>query len=173
MGYGKTTTVREFRALKGVPVIWTSFLSEDDTARGFWERLAAEIGRFDGAAASRLKSLGVPADTPQTAMAVSILNEMDYKPDTVLVIDDFHLARSMRVTALFRRFVMEMPDDFHIAILTRDTTNLDITELSAKGLCNIVSQNTLRFTESEIRDYCALIGFTAGEGDIRKIGGNP
>lgn len=170
IGYGKTTAVREFLALKGVPVIWTSFLSEDDTARSFWERLATEIGRFDGAATSRLKSLGVPADTPQTAMAISIINEMIYKPNTTLVIDDFHLARSMRVTALFRRFVKEMPDDFHIVILTRDTTNLDITELSAKGLCNIVSQNTLRFTESEIRDYCALMGFTAGESEIRKIG---
>jgi len=170
MGYGKTTAVREFLALKGVPVIWTSFLSEDDTASWFWERLAAEIGKFDEAAERRLKSLGVPADTPQTAMAISIINEMVYKPNTTLVIDDFHLARSMRVTALFRRFVTEMPDDFHIVILTRDTTNLDITELSAKGLCNIVPQNMLRFTDSEIRDYCALMGFTAGEGEIRKIG---
>ena len=170
MGYGKTTAVREFLALKGVPVIWTCFLSEDDTARGFWERLAAEIGRFDGAAESRLKSLGVPADTPQTAMAVSIINEMVYKPHTTLVVDDFHLARSMRVTALFRRFVMEMPDDFHIVILTRDTTNLDIAELSSKRLCNVLSQNTLRFTDSEIREYCALMGFKAGESEIRKIG---
>ena len=170
MGYGKTTAVREFLALKGVPVIWTSFLSENDTASWFWERLAAEIGKFDGAAASRLKSLGVPADTPQTAMAISIINEMVYKPHTVLVIDDFHLARGMQVTALFRSFVMEMPDDFHIVILTRDTTNLDITELSAKGLCNIVPQNMLRFNEGEIRDYCALMGFAAGEGEIRKMG---
>ncbi len=170
MGYGKTTAVREFLALKDVPVIWTSFLSEDDTSRGFWERLAAEIGRFDEASESRLKSLGVPADTPQTAMAISIINEMVYKPHTTLVIDDFHLAGSMRVTALFRRFVMEMPDDFHIVILTRDTTNLDITELSPKGLCNVVSQNTLRFTDSEIREYCSLEGFTAGENEIGKIG---
>ncbi len=169
MGYGKSTAVREFLALKGIPVIWASFLSEDDTARGFWERLANEIGKFDRAAESRLKSLGIPADTPQTAAIISILDEMDYKPNTTLVIDDFHLAKSMRVTALFRRFVMEMPDDFHIVILTRDTTNLDISELSAKGLCNVVSQNTLRFTESEIHDYCGLMGFAAGESEIRKI----
>ena len=69
IGYGKTTAVREFLALKGTPVIWTSFLSEDDTASSFWERLAAEIGRFDEAAGSRLRSLGVPSDTPQTTTA--------------------------------------------------------------------------------------------------------
>ena len=168
IGYGKTTAVREFLALKGTPVIWTSFLSEDDTASWFWERLAAEIGKFDEASAISLRQLGVPSDAPQTAAIISILNEMDYQPNTALVIDDFHLS-SMRVTALFRHFVMEMPDDFHIVILTRDTTNLDITELSVKGLCNVVTQNTLRFTDSEIRDYCALMGFTVGENEIRKI----
>jgi len=169
IGYGKTTAVREFLALKGAPVIWTSFLSEDDTASCFWERLAAQIGKFDEAAGISLQKLGVPSDTPQTAAIISILKELDYKPNTVLVIDDFHLARSMRVTALFRRFVMEMPNNFHIVILTRDTTNLDITELYVKGLCNVVSQNTLRFTDSEIQDYCAVMGFTAGESEIRKI----
>lgn len=169
IGFGKTTAVSEFLASKGTPVIWTSFLSEDDTSSWFWERLAAEISKFDEAAGISLRKLGVPSNTPQTAAIISILYEMDYKPGTVLVIDDFHLARSMRVTALFRRFVMEMPDDFHIVILTRDTTNLDINELFAKGLCNIVSQNMLRFTDSEIQDYCDLMGFTAGMSEMRKI----
>jgi LuxR family maltose regulon positive regulatory protein len=94
---------------------------------------------------------------------------MNYIPHSAIVVDDFHLTKSMRITSLFRRFVMEMPDDFHIVILTRDTTNLDISELYVKGLCYVVSQNTLRFTESEIRDYCAMMGFKAGESEIRKI----
>lgn len=171
MGYGKTTAVREFLDLKGVPVIWTSYLSEDDKASWFWERLATEIGKFDKVAEDRLKSLGVPSDTPQTLMAITIINEMVYQPDTTLVVDDFHLAKGMKMTSLFRRFVMEMPEDFHIVILTRDTTNLDITELYVKGLCNVVSQNTLRFTENEIREYCTLMGYTVGEKEIGKIGG--
>jgi LuxR family maltose regulon positive regulatory protein len=170
MGYGKTTAVREFLALKGIPVIWTSFLSKDDTASWFWERLAAEIGKFDKVAEISLRKLGVPADMLQTAEIISILNEMNYKPNTVLVVDDFHLTKSMKITALFRRFVMEMPDDFHIIILTRDTTNLNITELTVKGLCNVITQSTLRFTDSEIRDYCSLMGFTAGEDETRRIG---
>lgn len=169
IGYGKTTAVWEFLASKGVPVIWTSFLSEDNTAVAFWEKLAAEISRFDEEAGSRLKSLGVPSDTPQTTRAVSIINEMDYKPNTTLVIDDFHLAKSMKVTALFRRFVMEMPDDFHIVFITRDTSNLNIAELSAKGRCNLLPQQTLRFTDKEVRDYCAFMGFTISENELKKL----
>ena len=48
MGYGKTTAVREFLALKGVPVIWTCFLSEDDTARGFGKGLRPKSAGLTG-----------------------------------------------------------------------------------------------------------------------------
>jgi LuxR family maltose regulon positive regulatory protein len=169
IGYGKTTAVREFLAAVRVPVIWTSFLSEDDTAEAFWNRLAADIGSLDETAGIRLKSLGIPTDAPQLATIISILSEMDYRPDTTLVIDDFHLAKSMRVTALFRRFVSEMAEDFHIVFITRDMSNLDIAELSAKGLCNILPQQTLRFTVEEIRAYCALMGFRPGEDGLKRV----
>ncbi len=169
IGYGKTTAVREFLALKNTPVMWLSFLSEDDTPALFWDRLAAEFGKVDEATGNRLKSLGVPSDTPQTTTVLAILNEMDYKPDTALVIDDFHLARSMRVTELFRRFVKEMPDDFHIVFITRDTTNLDMAELSAKGLCNLLPQQTLKFTDEEVRDYCAFMGFAPSKDELKKL----
>jgi len=169
IGYGKTTAVREFLAARGVPVIWTSFFSENDTIEAFWDRLAAEVGCFDETAGIRLKSLGIPSDAPQAAMLVSILSDLDYIPDTTLVIDDFHLAKSMRITGLFKRFVAEMPGDFHIVIITRDMSNLDIAELSAKRLCNILPQQTLRFTAEEIRAYCALMGFRPGEENLKKV----
>ncbi|MDD3269447.1 MAG: LuxR C-terminal-related transcriptional regulator [Syntrophomonadaceae bacterium] len=169
IGYGKTTAVREFLAARGVPVIWTSFFSEDDTPEAFWDRLATEIGILDETAGIRLKSLGIPFNAPQAATIISIMSELDYSPDTTLVIDDFHLAKSMRVTGLFRRFVSEMPGDFHIVFITRDMSNLDIAELFAKGRCNILPQQTLRFTVEEIRAYCALMGFRPGEDGLKRV----
>lgn len=169
IGYGKTTAVREFLAARGVPVIWTSFYSDSDTAEAFWDRLAGEVGSFDETAGNRLRGLGIPSDSPQVTTIVSILSDLDYRPDTTLVIDDFQLAKSMRVTGLFRRFVAEMPEDFHIVFITRDMSNLDIAELSAKGLCSILPQQTLRFTSEEFRDYCALMGFHPGEDRLKKV----
>lgn len=169
IGYGKTTAVREFLALKDSPVIWLSLLSEDDTASSFWDRLATEFGKIDESTGSRLKSLGVPSDAPQTTAILAILNETNCESNTVLVIDDFHLAKSMRITELFRRFIKEMPEDFHIVFITRDTTNLDIAELNAKGLCNLLPQQTLKFTDKEVCDYCALMGFTPSEDELKKL----
>ena len=109
IGYGKTTAVREFLAAKGVPVIWASLFSESDTPEAFWGRLAMEVSRLDETAGNRLKSLGAPADAPQIAAILTILNDLDYEKNTTLVVDDFHLAKGMRVTGLVRRFVLEMP----------------------------------------------------------------
>jgi len=152
VGYGKTTAVREFLASAGSPVLWLSFLSPEDTAAFFWERFAREIGRLDETAAGRLKSLGFPSDAPQAATVLSILGGLEFAENTVFVIDDFHLAKDLMIGSLLRRIVGEQLDNLHMVIITRDTSHLDIAELSAKGLCYILPQHTLRFTDAEIRD---------------------
>ncbi len=169
MGYGKTTAVREFLAAWGVPVLWTSFYSDSDTREAFWDRVAAAADGLDETAGRRLKGFGIPSDPSHLRALVTLLEEMDYKPDTTLVIDDAHHAKGILRTELFGRFVAELPDDFHIVLLTRDTSFLDLAELNAKGLCSIVSQQTLRFTDEELRAYCALMEFHPNEEVLKKV----
>ncbi|HOG02146.1 MAG TPA: LuxR C-terminal-related transcriptional regulator [Clostridia bacterium] len=169
MGYGKTTAVREFLAAKGCPVLWLTFLSSEDTAVYFWDRLSAQIGKLDRTTGDRLKSLGFPADAPQTANILSILNGLDFEPDTVLVIDDYHFVRDFQIGRLLSRIVAEQPENLHIAVITRDTSNLEIGELLARGQCNMLPQQTLTFTDEEVRGYCALMGFAPAEDELRKI----
>lgn len=169
MGYGKTTAVREFLATRGVQVLWTSFYSDSDTREAFWDRVASAAGGFDEMAGKRLKSFGVPSDALHVRAFLSLMNELDYMPDTTLVIDDIHYAKDILRPELFRWFIAELPDDFHIVLITRDTSFLDLAELNAKGLCNIVSQQTLRFTSEELRAYCTLMDFRQGEDTLEKV----
>ncbi len=169
IGYGKTTAVREFLSAKGSPVLWLSLQSAEDTSAFFWERFAKEISRLDEPAGARLRSLGFPSDAPQTATILSILDELDFDENTVLVIDDFHLAKDARIGVLLAQIVREELDFFHIAVVTRDTSNIEFAELSAKGLCNILPQQTLRFTGKEIRDYCTLMGYKPGDNEMQKL----
>lgn len=169
IGYGKTTAVREFLSNRGGTLLWITFLSSEDTASFFWDSLSAEIGRLDAEMGTRLKNLGFPADAPQTANVLSILNGLDFDENTALVIDDFHLVKNPQIGAFLRLIVKEPPENLHIAIITRDTSALDISEVTAKGLCNILPQQTLCFTEAEIRGYCALMGYKPGESELKKI----
>ena len=169
IGYGKTTAVREFLSSKGTAVLWLSFLSSEDTASFFWTAFSTEIGRLDPQTGVQLQSLGFPVDAPQIANVLSILNKLDFEQDTVLVIDDFHLAKGTQIGSFLALIAREPPDHLHIVIVTRDTSNLDISELTAKGLCNILPQQTLCFTDAEIRDYCNLMGYTPSESGLKKI----
>ncbi|MEA4938743.1 MAG: LuxR family transcriptional regulator, partial [Christensenella sp.] len=85
IGYGKTTAVREFLASAKVPFLWLSFLCAEDTTSLFWNKFALEIEKIDPSAGSRLKSLGFPADAPQTATILSILSDIDFEKNTVFV----------------------------------------------------------------------------------------
>ena len=169
MGYGKTTAVREFLAVKNSQVLWLAFLSPDSTTSFFWERLAKELGKLDEVAGERLQSLGFPSDAPQLAQVLSILNNTCYEENTVLVLDDFHLVKHRQIGEFLAQLVKEELDGLHIILITRDTTNLDLVELTAKRLCNIISQQQLRFNDQEIRDYCKVMGYSPGESDLAKI----
>jgi len=169
IGYGKTTAVRQFLTDKGCAVLWISFLSSEDTVSFFWNSMVSEIGRLDAQTGVRLMNLGFPADAPQTANVLSILNELEFNENTVLVIDDFHLVKSSQIGSLLTMIVREQPENLHIIVITRDTTNLDISELTAKGLCNILPQHVLCFTDSELRDYCSLMNYHPNETDLKKI----
>jgi LuxR family maltose regulon positive regulatory protein len=169
IGYGKTTAVREFLASKGCSVLWLSFLSSEDTSSFFWNRLSEEICRLDEEAGMKLKLLGFPADAPQTATVLSVLSEIDFKENTVLVIDDFHLVKSPQIGKFLYQLVRNQPDSLYITIVTRDTSNLDLLELAAKGLCNIVPQQVLRFTDNEVRDYCVIRGCRLNDAELKQI----
>ncbi len=169
IGYGKTTAVREFLLDRGGAVLWLSFLSSEDTASFFWDSLSSEIGKLDAETGARLKNLGFPNDAPQIANILSILNGLDFEEDTALVIDDFHLLNNPQIGSFLTIIAREQPEKLHVAIITRDTSNLDISELTAKGLCNILPQQTLCFTDAEIRDYCDLMGYKSDDAELEKI----
>jgi LuxR family maltose regulon positive regulatory protein len=169
MGYGKTTAVREFLAARASPVLWISFLSSENNTSFFWDKLVKEIGKLDEIAGARLKSLGFPSDTPQIDTVLSVLCELDYEENTTLVIDDFYLVKGPQIGMLLNKIVIEEPDNLHIVVVTRDTSNLNIMELSAKCMCNILPQHILCFTDSEMQDYCSLMGFKPTASVLKEI----
>lgn len=170
MGYGKTTAVKEFLASRrGNHVLWISFLKSEDTTSFFWDGFVKEIGKLNETVSFRLKSLGFPSDTPQTANILLMLNEIEYEEDTALVIDDYHLVKSPQIGDFLSQIVREELDNLHIVVITRDTTNLDFAEITAKGLCHIISQQVLKFSYEEIRSYCNMMGYILTEEDVTKI----
>ncbi len=169
VGFGKTTAVRSFLKSEHNSPLWIPFLHSGEAASFFWEKFASEIGKLHENASARLKSLGFPTDVPQTENVLALLNDIVFKEKTVLVIDDFHLSPDMRINTLLLQIAAEGIDNLHTVIITRDTTNIDFFELLSKGMCYVISQQKLKFTEKEIRDYCLMMAGNITEADLRKI----
>ncbi|MGM0454200.1 MAG: LuxR C-terminal-related transcriptional regulator [Thermodesulfobacteriota bacterium] len=169
MGYGKTTAVKSFLLARDNPVMWISFLASEDTAAFFWNRLTDQIAEGDPAAGTKLKNLGFPANAPQIAHILSVFNQMAFENNTVLVIDDYHLVKDRRIGQFLVSAVKEELQNFHIVVITRDITHIDFADLAAKQLCHVVSRDQLRFSDDEIKRYCALAGFTPSEGELVQI----
>jgi LuxR family maltose regulon positive regulatory protein len=55
--------------------------------------VAIAAGGFDEIAGKRLKGFGIPTDALHVRAFLAIINDLDYLPDTTLVIDDIHYAK--------------------------------------------------------------------------------
>ena len=169
IGFGKTTAVKQFLASKNNPYFWITFSDLNKTASFFWSNFSNEISKIDEDAGQKLKCLGFPVGTPQILKVLSILDDIDYDEETVFVIDDYYLLEEIQVNKLLRHIVLEKLDNFHIVIITRDTTKIDFTELLSKGFCQVISQQQLKFTYEEIEKYCLMMDRNISSSDLQKI----
>lgn len=169
MGYGKTTAVRNFLKKEKRELLWVTIQSANDASAFFWDRFTDEISKLDKKVGKALKSLGLPLDTPQIDKVIALLNGLECEEQTVIVLDDYHLVKDLKVNNVISKVTSEKVENLHLVIITRDTTDLNIWELMSKGLCEVISQQTLKFTEDEMREYCLMMMEQVSESDLKKI----
>lgn len=169
MGYGKTTAVRNFLEMEKIKPIWITFQPENGTADYKWDKVCYEIGKWDQGTGETLKQLGFPVDVPQMDQVLSVLSNMTADECLFMVLDDYHLTKYEPLDRLIELIVSERIENFHLIIVTRNTGNLNSTELVAKGFCGMITQEFLKFTETEVRDYCIMMMETISEQDLQKI----
>lgn len=169
MGYGKTTAVMEFIKSENCPSMYIQFTKASEGCEGFWIGFIKEITRYDRSSGSKLKGLGFPANASQMEKVLSILNYIDFEKRTVFVIDDYHLCKCQGVSRFIKSIADESLDNLHILLVTRDTTNIDFTEMLAKGECCVISQQQLKFDRNEICSYCRMMDETISDTEIQRI----
>ncbi|PKM49895.1 MAG: LuxR family transcriptional regulator, partial [Firmicutes bacterium HGW-Firmicutes-6] len=169
MGYGKTTAVRNYLEMKKIKPIWITFQPGNGSADYRWDKVCEEIGKWDQSTGETLMQLGFPVDVPQMDQVLSVLSKMNTEESLFMVLDDYHLTAYEPLDRLIELIVTERIEDFHLIIIARSSGNLNSTELVAKGFCRMITQEFLKFTEAEVRDYCTMMMETISEKDLRKI----
>jgi LuxR family maltose regulon positive regulatory protein len=169
MGFGKTTAVKNFLSDMKTPYLWIAFLNSSASSTFFWEKFSSELMKIDENSGKKLKKLGFPMDAPQVEKIIYILNNIDYKEKTVLVIDDYHLSKDLQLYKFIEQIVLDDIDNFHIVLITRDTSDISFTELLSKRKCYVISQQQLKFNEDELKKYCLMMYDSISDNDLIKI----
>lgn len=169
IGFGKTTAVREFIKADGCPYFWITFLNSEESTEFLWNQFANKICEIDEEKGLKLKSLGFPIDVPQTLKIISILEKINFKEKTIFILDDYHLLKGNKLFNFIKQIIFEEIDNLHIIIITRETINIDYSELLSKGMCQIVLRQQLKFTEEELRTYCLMMDKNILNSDLKKI----
>jgi LuxR family maltose regulon positive regulatory protein len=166
-GFGKTTLVTEWlRRLNPTlhagqqgsaepSFTWLSLDENDNDPVRFLTYLLAALQEIDptiGQAAQTL--LGAPQPPPPESFLTSLINDVAATPHPfVLVLDDYHLIRTLPIHQQLAFLLEHQPPQMHLVIATREDPPLPLARLRARGQMVELRQVDLRFTQTETADF--------------------
>ncbi|MCC2878193.1 LuxR C-terminal-related transcriptional regulator [Lachnoclostridium pacaense] len=156
MGFGKSSSIQAYMAAREYSPIYIPLSGSCGSIAYFWERLTSLIEKRNASLGSRLKNLGLPMDMAQLAKIVNLISDTRFDTPVWVILDDYQFIDEADTANLLTAIVAENIPNLHIILLTRSIRALPVTELLSKGLCHIISQDTLRFRKPEINQYFRL-----------------
>ena len=169
MGYGKTTAVRDFLDEEKAGYAWLSVESDQNSAPHIWDSLTRQLAKTQPELGRQLNVLGFPLDAPQRDKIISIIEDYTYLSATILVIDDYHCARSPELDRLIERIVWTNIKGLHVIIISRTKPAINIEELSLKGYCHLFKSDLFEMSRKEIKKYFHLFGHEITRDTAEKV----
>jgi len=168
MGYGKTTSSRDFLNEGNAKYTWLSVESDESSPQYIWDSLSRQLSKSKPELGKKLRALGFPVDAPQRDKILKIIEDHTYMTNTILIIDDYHFAHSPELDRLIERIVRSSINGFHILILSRTIPEMSIDELRIKGYCHLIKNYLFEVTGDEIKKYFKLYGHDISDDTARR-----
>ncbi|WP_148571890.1 LuxR C-terminal-related transcriptional regulator [Nocardioides caldifontis] len=161
-GFGKSTLLAEWTVAAreaGTHVAWLSLDEGDnDLTRLLTHLVAALDAKSDSI--ERLRD-GIPA-----AMTV-LVNDLADRPQTVLVLDDYHVLTAPVVHEAMTFLVDHAPESLHLVVATRADPPLPLARLRSRGQLTELRAKELRFTTEEAGQL--LQDLELADSDVRAL----
>ncbi len=144
-GYGKTTLVSGWLAVRAARAAWLTLDEDDSDPARFVAYLSAAVRR----ALPEVEFADAPAGPGQLddrAGLVPLLNALtSASQPLVVVLDDYHLLKGHRVHGLVTFLVERLPGHIRLVILAREDPPLPLARLRARGQLTEIRADDLRF----------------------------
>lgn len=156
MGYGKTTAVRHLLSQEGHRLLLlTAYSSELDD---FWFSFSHIMGRLDPSYEERLYSMGFPENIRSLYNVLEVLEEAASTEPLIIVIDDYHLADSPKLSDLINFWIANKIPDLYFIICGRYYNNLHVNELTIKKQVLFIGKDSFELGLEDIKEYYKRCG---------------
>ncbi|MFC4598124.1 LuxR C-terminal-related transcriptional regulator [Cohnella hongkongensis] len=154
-GYGKTALVSEWLADCGRPAAWLSLEEGDSELARFLTCMIASLQTLEEKVGTGvLAVLQSPQRPPTESILAALLNEIEALPTPfLLVLDDYHAARSEEVDDAVGFLLDHLPARMHLVITTREDPGVPLARLRARDQLTELRAADMRFTLSESEDF--------------------
>lgn len=158
-GFGKTTVVCEWLAVRDQPVAWLSLDEDDNDPARFLSYVIAALQQVHpGIGQESMRALQIPQPPPAAAMVTALINEIaGFEAPFTLVFDDYHAITSPAIDQLMTLLIERSPAQMHIVIATREDPDLPLHRLRARSQLTEMRAGDLRFTPRESEDFLTQI----------------
>lgn len=161
-GWGKTTALAQFADEQSMPVAWYQIRGADANVTAFAlqlvEAIAEEFPGFGAGLIEQLAKIAAP-NRNWMALARAIAREADQTLALpfVLVLDDYHLVDEERsIDRLLAALAELLPGHIHLILSARRELPSTLARVSAGGGGCRITEDDLRFTETEGVEYLRL-----------------
>jgi len=162
-GFGKTTLLSEWAAEVDVPVAWLPLDDGDNDLPRFLRYMTAALQTVEpGLGAAALPMLQAAQSPSIERLLTSLINDLaDLPHKCVLVLDDYHVARSTQVHEVLTFMLEHQPLSLRLVISTRADPPVPLARLRARGELLELRAAELSFT---VEETAALLNDTLALG---------
>lgn len=167
VGYGKTTSIREYLRNAGIDVLWQRVY--DSSADSFWDGFAKLFFELDSDRTQSLIHLSCPKDDLSRHEAIKIIKEIKLSEKTVLVIDDYHCIDTPPINSFIELLTENKINNLHIVLTARFVKFQRLEELVLKGYLYYIKKEALELTPNEIMAYYRACGIILDEREAQQL----
>jgi LuxR family maltose regulon positive regulatory protein len=164
-GYGKTTALSQWATEDTREFAWVTVDEADEDPVRLAGHVALALHRIQPLDPAVFRALAVGEGSRHlTALGHLLMSLRNWKRRAVLVLDDVHELRDVRVMNFIRALAAGLPAGFHVAIGSR--LRLGFGRLRSEDRCVEFGVESLAFTTEEVRAILAHAGVDASDDTV-------
>jgi len=152
-GYGKTSAVHDFTQHYQADTSWIQLSERDNVGARFWENFTHTLSQINESFAKIINNVGFPDTKDKLNQYTAIIRNYADIRRRVIVMDDFHFIEDPAVIRFIEHAFLNLPPGSSLFLISRSTPRINTAGLVSRGHIYNISEDDLRFTESELTMY--------------------